>query len=140
MRSKSRRVVEPELETADVVHVAAFRSALRRFLRTSEELAQANGLTPRRHMLLLMIKGAPDGSEQATVSDLVERLKLGQSTVTELATRAEEAGLVERTRSEADARVVHLRLTAEGERRLARVFESHDTERRELRRILDTLP
>ena len=43
-----------------------------------------------------MIKGAPDGSERSTVTELSRRLQLAQSTVTELVTRSEAAGLVER--------------------------------------------
>jgi DNA-binding MarR family transcriptional regulator len=116
----------------DVVNVAEFRSALRRFLRRSERIARQSGLTPQRHLLLLMIKGSPDGSEQSTVTDLADRLQLAQSTVTELVRRAEEAGLIEREQSSADGRVAHLRLTREGEHRLARSFTSHATERREL--------
>jgi DNA-binding MarR family transcriptional regulator len=85
-----------EVATEDAIRVAAFRAALRGFLRTSEEIAQANGLTPRRHLLLLMIKGAPDGSEKATVSELAARLQLAQSTVTELVQRAADVGLVVR--------------------------------------------
>ena len=79
-----------------------------------------------------MIKGAPDRSEQSTVTELAERLQLAQSTVTELVRRAEEAGLIEREQSASDGRVAHLRLTQEGERRLATSFTSHATERREL--------
>jgi DNA-binding MarR family transcriptional regulator len=86
-----------------------------------------------------MIKGARDGSEQSTVTELAERLQLAQSTVTELVRRAEEAGLVERERSTADGRVAHLRLSAEGERRLARSFTSHETERRQLRAAFEHL-
>jgi len=112
--------------------VAAFRSALRSFLRSSEQIARANRLTPQRHLLLLMIKGAPDGSETATVTDLVERLELAQSTVTELVKRAEESGLVRRKGAEHDGRVARLQLTHEGERRLARVFRAHEDERRRL--------
>src|SRR5919204_5826663 len=102
--------------------VAEFRSALRRFLRISERNARAAGLTPQRYLLLLMIKGAADHSEQSTVTELAARLQLAQSTVTELVSRAEEVGLVERERSPADGRVALLRLTEEGERRLARSF------------------
>jgi DNA-binding MarR family transcriptional regulator len=125
-------VERDHLSVADVVSVAEFRAALRRFLRRSERIARKSGLTPQRHLLLLMIKGAPDGSEQSTVTDLSDRLQLAQSTVTELVRRAEEAGLVMREPSAADGRVAHLRLTAEGERRLAKSFRSHATERREL--------
>ena len=121
------------LETSRVVEVAEFREALRRFLRQSERVARQSGLTPQRHLLLLMIKGAPDGSEQSTVTELADRLQLAQSTVTELVSRAEEAGLVERTQSQTDARVAHLRLTPEGERRLERSFTGLLTERAQLR-------
>ena len=127
------------LDTAAAIHVAAFRAALRTFLRQSERIARASGLTPQRHLLLLMIKGAPDGSEHSTVSDLAERLQLAQSTVTELVQRAETAGLVERVQSELDARVAHLRLTVEGERRLAQSFTDHAVEREALRKAFEEL-
>src|SRR6201987_5141837 len=95
--------VQPTIQ--DVIAVAEFRSALRHFLRRSERIARASGLTPQRYLLLLMIKGAPDGGEQSTVTELAERLQLAQSTVTELVSRAEEAGLVSREQSHTDARV-----------------------------------
>jgi DNA-binding MarR family transcriptional regulator len=119
------------------MRVAAFRAAVRSFLHESEHVARTNGLTPQRHLLLLMIKGAPDGSEQTTISELTERLQLAQSSVTELVSRAECAGLVEREQSEIDARVAHVRLTAEGERRLALVFQRLDVERTRLQRAFD---
>src|SRR5438105_12132697 len=122
-----------ELSTEDVVAVAEFRAALRTFLRKAEQTARRAGLTPQRHLLLLMIKGAPDGSEQSTVTELAERLRLAQSTVTELVRRAEEAGLIEREPSRSDGRVAHLRVSEEGESRLARVVQNLDAEREELR-------
>jgi DNA-binding MarR family transcriptional regulator len=112
--------------------VAAFRVALRRFLHETERIARDCGLTPRWYLLLLLIKGAPDLSERATVTDLSERLYLAQSTVTELVARAEEAGLIRREQSADDARVVYLRLTPTGEERLARAFRGLATERRAL--------
>jgi DNA-binding MarR family transcriptional regulator len=80
-----------------------------------------------------MIKGAADGSERSTVTELADRLQLAQSTVTELVRRAEEVGLVRREPSTVDGRVAYLRLTDEGEQRLARSFTNHATEREELR-------
>lgn len=127
------------VDTEAVIEVAAFRAALRDFLHESERIARAHGLTPQRHHLLLMIKGSPDGSEQATVTELTERLKLAQSTVTELVSRAERAGLVDREQSEDDLRVANLRLTPEGERRLARVFTNLSIEREQLRRSFAAL-
>jgi DNA-binding MarR family transcriptional regulator len=122
-----------ELAVEDVVRVAEFRAALRQFLRRSERTARSSGLTPQRHLLLLMIKGAPDLSEQSTVTELSDRLQLAQSTVTELVRRAEEAGLLAREQSANDARVAHLRLTEEGERRLALAFTNLAHERADLR-------
>ena len=127
------------LSAAEAVPVAEFRAALRGFLRTSERNARAAGLTPQRYLLLLMIKGAPDGSEQSTVTELAERLQLAQSTVTELVSRAEEIGLVERERSSDDGRIAFLRLTDEGERRLAQVFTSNERERQALGQAFEHL-
>jgi DNA-binding MarR family transcriptional regulator len=117
----------------EVVRVAEFRAALRAFLRKSERNARKSGLTPQRYLLLLMIKGSPDGKEQSTVTELSDRLQLAQSTVTELVRRAEETGLIEREQSDLDGRVAHLRLTEEGERRLRKAFTTNAVEREELR-------
>src|SRR6058998_2604160 len=97
------------VQVADVIAVADFRAALRRFLRRSERIARQSGLTPQRYLLLLMVKGAPEGREQSTVTELADRLQLAQSTVTELVSRAEDAGLITREQSQSDARVAHLR-------------------------------
>ena len=103
---------------------------LRGFQRRSEQIARRHGLTPQQHQLLLMIKGAPDGTERTTVSGLVRLLQLKQSTVTELVQRAEEAGLVRRDRSGVDGRVVQLVLTEEGESRIAASVAEHGDESR----------
>jgi DNA-binding MarR family transcriptional regulator len=117
----------------DYVHVAEFRSAIRRLLRRTETVARSAGLTPQRYLLLLMVKGAPDGSELSTVTELSERLQLAQSTVTELVGRAAEAGLVRRRPSAHDARVAHVCLTEEGERRLEQAFTTLEAERESVR-------
>lgn len=101
-----------------IVDLAEFRAALRAFQRHSEEIARRWGLTPQRYLLLLMVKGAPDRSERLNLTRLAERLQLSRNAVTELADRAEEAGLVEREVDAHDQRFVYLRLTPEGERRL----------------------
>jgi DNA-binding MarR family transcriptional regulator len=118
-----------DLAIEDVVTVAEFRSALRKFLRRSELIADACGLTPQRYLLLLMIKGAADGSGRSTVTELSDRLQLAQSTVTELVARSVEAGLIAREGSESDGRVTYLTLTEEGERRLACSFTGLGAER-----------
>jgi DNA-binding MarR family transcriptional regulator len=121
------------ISISDAIAVADFRAALRGFMRHSERVARKSGLTPQRYLLLLMVKGAPDGSERSTVTELAERLQLAQSTVTELVSRAQSAGLLEREQSSSDARVAYLRLSAEGERRLERAFTALATERAHLR-------
>lgn len=135
-RRRGLRQLSPEVVRA----TAAFRASLRRFERTSEQIGLERGLTPRRYLLLLMIKGSPDGSERATVGELTERLQLAQHTVTELVARAEEAGLITREPSARDGRVCYLRLTEEGEKRLARAFIDLDTERRRLMAALTESP
>jgi len=123
---------------ADSYEVAAtFRAELRRFLRRSEDCSRANGITPRQHLLLLQIAGAPDGV--TTVSDLAGTLSLTQSAVTELVQRAEAAGLVERSPSREDGRVVHLSLTQLGSQKLAAVHGALGPERAQLRRVMDRL-
>lgn len=125
---------------AEYQDAADLRAALRAFLRRGEQVARAHDLTPQRHLLLLMIKGAADGTEQATVMDLVDRLALAQSAVTELIDRCAAAGLVVRASSTSDGRVVLVRLTPEGERRLAKTVSSLRAERTALRRVLSEDP
>ena len=83
---KPDATTDMEMRAEDYREAAALREGLRRFLRRSEEIAAANGLTPQRQLLLLLIKGAPDGSERATVTDLADRMQLAQNTVTDLVT------------------------------------------------------
>ena len=131
--------MDERLSAEAAMRGAEFRAALRLFLRRSERIARASGLTPQRYLLLLMIKGAADHSEQSTVTQLADRLQLAQSTVTELVRRAEEIGLVERERSSVDGRIAHLRLTPEGERRLSKTFTSNATERQTLLDAFDSI-
>jgi DNA-binding MarR family transcriptional regulator len=121
----------------DYRSAAALREALRRFARRSEQIAREEGLTPQQYLLLLMIRGAPDGTERATVTDLADRLQLTQSTVTELVRRAEEGGLVERERCADDGRVTWLQLTSNGCDRLEAAVTRLGPERLRLRELLE---
>jgi DNA-binding MarR family transcriptional regulator len=113
---------------------AALRATLRKFMRSSERVAREEGLTPSRYLLLLMIKASEGG--RSTVTELAERMQLTQSTVTELVTRAESAGLVSREQSEDDARVFWLRLTRDAEERLGRAVARNGSERGRLLELL----
>jgi DNA-binding MarR family transcriptional regulator len=108
-----------------------FRYELRRYLRYSEEITRQNGVTPLQYQLLLHVKGFP-GREYATVTELAERLQAHHHGVVALATRCEQAGLVERRVSDEDRRVAFVYLTAKGERVLERLAELH---RRELLQV-----
>jgi DNA-binding MarR family transcriptional regulator len=99
---------------------AEFRAALRRFDRRTAEICGAHGLTSDQYTLLLMVKGAPE--ERASVGELARRLHLAPNGVVERVQRAEEAGLVARSRSETDRRVAVVTLTGEGERRVTAAF------------------
>jgi DNA-binding MarR family transcriptional regulator len=126
------------MSNAEYQAAADLRSALRRFLRRSEEIARRHELTPRQYLLLLMIKAREDSAEQATITDLVERLALTQSTITELVQRAEEAGLVARRPSPNDGRVTHLSLTPVGAQRLQAAFTELGPEREGLLNMFRT--
>jgi DNA-binding MarR family transcriptional regulator len=117
-------------EHDEVVRAAAFRMTLRRFLRELERLAVAEGLSPQRYTLLLLLKAAEP--EAPSISELVERLQSTQPAVSELVTRAELDGLVRREPATDDRRVVRVRLTPEGERRFRRVFTALRDDRAEL--------
>lgn len=119
----------------DIREAAELRASLRKFLRASERVAREEGLTPSRYLLLLMIQSADQG--RSTVTELADRMQLTQSTVTELVTRAESAGLVTRSQSEDDARVFWLELTDEGRTRLARAVARNGGERNRLIELLN---
>jgi DNA-binding MarR family transcriptional regulator len=122
--------------TAEVKQAAVFREALRAFQRQTERCTEQAGLTPQRYLLLLLVKGAENGTSRATISELARRLHLAQSTVTELVNRTAAAGLVKRSASDTDQRVVYVELTAEGEERFAEAFEALSDERRRLTKLV----
>jgi DNA-binding MarR family transcriptional regulator len=81
-----------------------------------------------------MIKTTSRG--RSTVTELAGRMQLTQSTITELVTRAETAGLVRREQSDEDARVFWLHLTPDGEERLARAVARNGPERHRLLELI----
>jgi DNA-binding MarR family transcriptional regulator len=119
--------------TAEYRTLARFRRSLRSFLHFSEEAAKNAGLTPAQHQLLLAVKGF-DGGGHPTIGDAAEWLRLKHHSAVELVDRAEAGGLLEREPDPEDARRQRLRLTPEGESRLASLSELH---RAELRRFRD---
>lgn len=116
---------------ADYITLADFRSALRKFLRTSEEIAQGLGLTPQQHQVLLAIKGFP-GEKPPTISQLAARLHVRHNSAVGLVNRLVLQRLVKRKAAQVDHRQVYVVLTARGSAMLDKLTHSH---RVELRRI-----
>ncbi len=75
--------------------------------RAYKPLLDALGLTYPQY-LVLSVLWEEDGQ---TISAIASRLALESSTITPLVKRLEQAGFVERKRSAADERQVHVRLT-----------------------------
>ncbi|ARN20897.1 MarR family winged helix-turn-helix transcriptional regulator [Piscinibacter gummiphilus] len=117
----------PALTKADFEALSEFRYQLRRFLRFSEDAAQAEGLTPQQYQLLLHVRGFP-GRDWATIGELAERLQTQQHGVVALVARCVAAGLVTREPGETDRRQVIVRVTPEGEKSLRRLAQRHRTE------------
>jgi DNA-binding MarR family transcriptional regulator len=102
----------------------AFRTGIRRFLRWSEQQAGEVGLTGAQHQLLLAVRGHDDRLGP-TIGDVADYLLLRHHSAVGLVDRAESAGLVSRHSDRRDQRVVRLKLTALGTRRLRQLSELH---------------
>ncbi len=120
---------------ADFEALAEFRYQLRRFLRFSEEVTHANGITPLQYQLMLQVKGFP-GREWASVAELAERLQAKHHGVVALVSRCEVLGLVQRRASKSDRRRVEIYLTTEGDRVVRGLADLHRTELQSLSDLL----
>lgn len=135
-------VTQKKLSKAQYESLAAFRYALRQFLRFSENAAQEAGLTPQQHQALLAIKGFP-GRDAVTVGELAERLQLRPNSTVELVDRMVDLSLLTREQSSDDRRQVHVLLTARGEQILDNLSSAHkaqlDKIGPELKQLLERL-
>jgi len=120
-----------QLTKADFVRLAAFRHALRRFLRFSESAARGAGLTGQHYQALLALRGSPEGEHMA-INDLARHLLIKHNSAVGLVDRLAARGLVVRERIRGDRRKVQLRLTRTGEGVLEKLASVH---RQELRRV-----
>ncbi len=107
----------PELTDADYERLLEFRTGLRRFLKWSGEQAERVGLSPAQHQLMLAIRGHRD-PRGPTIGDVANELLLRHHSAVGLVDRAESAGLVRRIHDPDDHRVVRIRLTATGARKI----------------------
>ena len=124
-------VLADDLSDAEYRELLAFRNAVRRFLRWSEEQASALGVTPAQHQLLLAIRGH-EGALGPTIGDVADALLLRHHSAVGLVDRAVAGNLVERRSDPEDQRVVRLRLTSLGARRLRQLAGLHLAELRRM--------
>jgi len=122
--------VTSHLHDDDYAALAAFRYALRKFLRFSKRsLAAEANLTPEQYEALLALK-AFSIEAGLTIGDLSERLQVKHHTAVSLVDKLEALRFVRRTHGTVDRRQVFVSLTTAGSRVLAKVAVLH---RREMR-------
>jgi DNA-binding MarR family transcriptional regulator len=108
----------------DYRRLLELRTGLRRFLRWSERQAEAVGLTPAQHQLLLAVRGHSD-ARGPTVGDIAAYLMLRHHSAVGLVDRAEAAELLVRSPDPGNRSAVRLRLTEKGSRQLEALSELH---------------
>jgi DNA-binding MarR family transcriptional regulator len=113
----------------DYERLLELRTGLRRFLHWSEEQADALGLSASQHQLLLAVRGHP-GRRGPTIGEVAESLLLRHHSA---------VGLVRRIPDHDDHRVVRLRPTPLGSRRLRQLSERHLDELHRLRPLLEPI-
>lgn len=109
--------------------LAELRYRIRRFVRDGDAVAHAAGLEPQQYLMLLAIRGLPQG-DKATIRTLADRVVLKHHSAVELIDRLEEQGYVRRSRGYDDRRLVMVSLLPGGERVLERVARDRITELR----------
>jgi DNA-binding MarR family transcriptional regulator len=122
---------QTDLADNEYRRLLAFRTGIRRFLSWSEAQAAGVGISPAQHQLMLAIRGH-DGPDGPTIRDVADALILRHNSAVGLVDRAVEAGLVTRHADEHDLRVVRLRLTPLGTRRIQQLSDAHVEELRRL--------
>src|SRR6266704_5342337 len=118
MRYTSR--VAKEITTAEYQALAEMRYRIRKFVGEGEAAARAAGLEPQQYLLLLALRGLPEG-EEATIRALADRLALKHHSAVELIDRLEVHGYARRSRSRDDRRRVLVALLPRGEKLLEQV-------------------
>ena len=127
----ARRSGRFHVSDTDYTTLAAFRAALRRFLRVSEDIAHGLGLTPQQHQAMLAIRGFPGGA-QPTVGQLAARLQIHHNSAVGLVTRLVKQGYARRQPSKEDQRRMHVSLTPKGHGLLDKLTEAHRIELRHI--------
>jgi DNA-binding MarR family transcriptional regulator len=117
------------MTSAEFRALAEFRYRIRIYLNGSEQAARNAGLEPQQYLLLLALRGLPQGRE-ANIRGLAERMQLRHHSVVELVTRLERRLLLRRERSRNDRRQVIVHLTPRADKILTRLAKQRIAELR----------
>ncbi len=128
----------PKMTDAELHALSEFRCELRRFLRASEELCKAEGVTSKHYEVLLHTRTHHDRT-WILVGELAGRLHSSPHGAVALVSRAEAAGLVSRKVDPTDRRQVQVHATAMGNRLLQRVAAKHRAELKGMHRVVNAL-
>src|SRR5882762_10605529 len=109
-----------EITTAEYRALAELRYRIRKFVGEGDAAARAAELEPQQYLLLLALRGLPEGQE-ATIRTLADRLALKHHSAVELIDRLEVHGYVRRSRNRDDRRRVLVTLLPRGEKLLEQV-------------------
>ena len=134
MKQRGRpRVAEQAEKKGEVDYraLSEFRYHMRLYLRHMETQCRKRDINPQQYLLMLAIKGMPEG-EEATIAFIAGRLQLNHNSTVELADRCEQCGLIRRMPSKVDRRRVCLKLTAKGDRTLRTLGDAARQEMRVL--------
>src|SRR5256885_10425173 len=104
-----------DITTGEYRSLAELRYPIRLFLGEGDAVARAAGLEPQHYLLLLTVRGLPEG-EESTIRVLAERLALKHHSTVELIDRLEAHGYVRRSREREDRRRVLILLLSPGGR------------------------
>jgi DNA-binding MarR family transcriptional regulator len=119
------------LTTQHYAQLAAWRRALRTFLRFSERAAAEVDLGAQQYQAMLVVRGWAK-ERPVTIGDLAGELYIKHNSAVGLVDRLVQQGLMTRTISRADRRKVELALTPRGRTVLSTLAGLH---RRELQRL-----
>ena len=126
------------LSTRSYGRLAAWRHALRQFLRFSEKAAERLGLTGQHYQAMLVLRACPEG-ERVTIADLAQELVIKHNSAVGLVDRLVEQSLVVRQPSKADRRKVELVLSTRGRQVLAKLAALHRDELARMGPVLERL-
>jgi DNA-binding MarR family transcriptional regulator len=130
LETPAKNGLQPEVANftdRDYQKQAAFRHALRKFLRFSEEQARMHGITPQQHIALLSIRGQ-QSYPRVTVGDVAEAMQMRHHSASLLVDRCVKRGLLYRQEDPQDRRRVMLSLTDAGQQLLDEITRANRQE------------